>query len=265
MPVLNFIGEMERRPRYHANDASRDVLNLDPRDVPITDARGLTGAPTLDGCGFRLVDHESRVGDFFSEALVAADYPGEVRGLLAQLTGADSVVVTAPGLLRFGERSPRYDSRNNSRPARFVHIDVSDRTAAEFAERTAPVPMARVARWAHYNLWRVLTPPPQDVPLAVCDARTLRTTDLVPADAVFDVTDRPEWSFEGLVVRCGAHQRWHYFADMHPAEVLVFRTNDSRPEHRPAVAHSAFDNPIAVHDLPPRVSIEARATCYWYQ
>jgi hypothetical protein len=34
---------------------------------------------------------------------------------------------------------------------------------------------------AVYNVWRVLSPPPQDMPLAVCDARTVAREDLVAA------------------------------------------------------------------------------------
>jgi hypothetical protein len=264
VPVLNFIGEMSERPRYHANDASRDVLQLDPREVRISDARGLTGPPDLDTCGFRLVDHRSDVRDFLLEEEVAGRYADEMGDLLRTVTGADAVVITSPGLLRFAERSALYDSRNNSRPARFVHIDVSRRTAAEFAERSAPAGPQPVRRWAHFNLWRVVTPPPQDVPLAVCDARTVAPEDLVPADAVFDVTDRPEWSFEGLVVRHGDQQHWYWFVDMQPAEVLIFRTWDSLPERQPGVPHSAFDRPVDLTEVPPRVSIETRGTCYWY-
>ena len=35
-------------------------------------------------------------------------------------------------------------------------------------------------------MWRALSPPPQDVPLALCDARTLAHADLIAADAVFE-------------------------------------------------------------------------------
>jgi hypothetical protein len=28
--------------------------------------------------------------------------------------------------------------------------------------------------------------------------------------------------------------------------------------------HVAFDDPLAPRDAPPRVSIEMRATCYWW-
>ena len=37
--TINYIGLMNERPRYYANDHSRDLLQLDPRVVRITDAR----------------------------------------------------------------------------------------------------------------------------------------------------------------------------------------------------------------------------------
>lgn len=262
MPTLNFVADMKERPRYHANDASRDVLELEAQNVVITNARELEEAPRLDTRGFQLVEHASGVRDFFSDTERQA-YIEELHDVLQAVTGADAVVMTPNALLRFGERSDCYDERDNSRPARFVHIDVSDRTAAKFSQRSAPPDRPSPRRTAHFNLWRVITAPPQDVPLAVCDARTIGAADLVPADAVFDVSDAPEWSFEGLVVRYSPRQAWFYYADMHPAELLVFRTNDTSPAHRYGVAHSAFDAP-AREDVPPRMSIEARGICYWY-
>ncbi len=120
-----------------------------------------------------------------------------------------------------------------------------------------------VRRCVQFNVWRVLSAPPQDVPLAVCDARTLTTADLMEADAVFDVPGKPEWSFEALIVRYSPAHRWCYFSNMQREEVLVFKTHDSeagRPHHVP---HSAFDDPSCPPGVPPRASIEMRAIAYW--
>jgi hypothetical protein len=68
-----------------------------------------------------------------------------------------------------------------------------DRRAVRRTGRRAAVPLRALQRVA-----RDLSPP-QDVPLALCDARTL-ADDLIEADAVFDEEGKPEWSFEGLVV-----------------------------------------------------------------
>lgn len=262
---VNYVGVMTERPRYHANDASRDVLALDPREVEICDARLSETPPSLDREGFALLAHASGVRDFRAPE-AAVDHRAEIEGLVRELAGADRVVVPSPGVLRFGEKSPDCGRLNNSRPARFVHVDVSDPTALAFAERSRPKDEARrIRRFAHYNVWRVLTPPPQDVPLAVCDARSVAQADLVEADAVFDNPGQPEWSFEGLVVRFSPEHRWIYFSDMTPGEVLVFKTHDSDPAKPSHVPHSAFDDASCPAGVPPRSSIEMRAIAYWFE
>jgi len=249
------------RPRYHANDQSRDTVVLDPKLMPITSARG--GGATLDSLGFELVAHESAVRDWHDKAEIMARHAPEIIGLLRAQTRADAVVVTSPGLLRFSERSGRAGSLSNSRPARFAHVDVSEATARAFAARSQPEGRPPL-RFAHYNVWRALSAPPQDVPLAVCDARSVAANDLLPADAVFDEPDTPEWSFEGLVVAHNPAHRWMYFPDMHAGEALIFKTYDSDPARARCVPHVAFDNPACPSEAPPRMSIEMRATAYWF-
>jgi len=262
---VNYIGPMDERPRYYANDHSRDVLNLEPHVVPITDVRNAQTPPTLWREGFALVPHVSMVRDFRNQEEVTRLHPDEIRGLLQRLTGADEVVVTGPGVLRFAERSADSGKLDNSRPARFVHIDISDTTAQAFADRSAPQGRGKIRRFAHYNVWRALSTPPQDTPLAVCDARSIAPEDLVAADAVFDKPGQPEWSFEGLTIRYNPAHRWVYFSNMTRDEALVFKTNDSDPEQPHNVPHSAFDDPSCPADVPPRSSIEMRAIAYWYE
>jgi hypothetical protein len=152
---------------------------------------------------------------------------------------------------------------NNSRPARFAHVDVSTATAHAFAVRSQPEGRS-LMRFVHFNVWRALSVPPQDVPLAVCDARSVGAEDLLLADAVFDEVGKPDWSFEGLVVAHNPLHRWQYFSDMHVGEALIFKTYDSDPARARCVPHVAFDNPICPPDAPPRMSIEMRATAFWF-
>src|SRR5580765_1465964 len=216
---IAYAGRAIARPCYHANDASRDRLEIVPVPMPIRDARG-TGA-SLDEAGFTLVAHRSAIADFDDRALVERSYRGEVMELIGALSGADLVIGNGPAIPRFSERSPRSGKLDNSRPARFAHVDVSDATAAEFARRAAPAGRT-VRRVVHFNVWRCVSPPPQDVPLAVCDARSLAATDLIAADAIFDSPGKPEWSFEGIVVAHSPAHRWHWFSDMTADEALVF-------------------------------------------
>ena len=259
--AIAYAGRGVARPRYHSNDTSGDLLDIRPVQMDICDARGL--ATTLDGAGFGLYSHRSAVADFTDRAAVDAAYRREIVDLIGELSGADWVLVNSPGVLRFSERSALSGQLDNSRPARFAHVDISDATAAEFAQRAAPQGR-RVSRFVHYNIWRVISKPPQDVPLALCDARTVTAADLIFADAVFNSPNRPEWSFEGIVVAHHPAHRWHWFSDMTRDEALVFKTNDSDPERAHCVPHVAFDNPDAGTQAAPRASIEMRAIALWF-
>ena len=91
-----------------------------------------------------------------------------------------------------------------------------------------------IARFVHFNIWRAISKPPQDVPLAVCDARSVhggrsdcRRCRIRHAGQAGMVLRRH---------RCGASpaHRWHWFPDMTRDEALVFKTNDSDLTRRTA-------------------------------
>ncbi len=263
--VVNYIAEMAERPRYYANDHARDRLTLDPRTVLITDARSLKTPPSLRVEGFELVRHQSAVSNFRDAEEVAAVHLAEIQALLMALTGADRVTVSGRGVLRFSEKSPDMGTLDNSHPARFIHIDISDATARQFGVRSKPQDVDRpVRRSAHYNVWRTFSAPPQDVPLAVCDPRTVARSDLVVADAIFDVPGAPEWSFESWLLRHNPAHRWTYWSNMGPTDALVFKTNDSDPEEPHFAPHTAFDDPSCPAGGAPRASIEMRGIAYWF-
>jgi hypothetical protein len=258
--LINYAARTGFRQRYYANDHSRDTVVIAPQVMALADGRA--APPSLAEEGFRLVPHRSRVRNFEDRAEVAAIHPGEIAELLKAETGADEVIVTAPGIMRFSEASGRAGSRDNSMPARFAHIDSTSETSAGFAQRSLPAGRT-LGRYAHFNVWRALTPPPQDVPLAVCDARSVSPQDLLVADAVFDPPGgAPEWSFESWLIAHNPAHRWVWFPAMTRDEALIFRTSDLT--HGLPVPHVAFDNPLAGPDAPPRASIEMRAVAYWY-
>ncbi|MEO9132966.1 MAG: CmcJ/NvfI family oxidoreductase [Sphingomonas sp.] len=260
--MINYGARGQGRMRYFANDSSRDTVLVAAEPMTISEARA--AGTSLDREGFVLVPHSSAVADFADSAEVARMHPAEIAALVKQVSGADAVVVTGAGVLRFSERSSLSGALDNSRPARFAHVDVSDATAAQFSERSLPEGKGVPRRTAHYNVWRALSPAPQDVPLALCDARSVAPDDLLTADAVFDRDGVDMWSFEGLVVAHSPAHRWHWFRDLDRDEVILFKTNDSDPDRAHCVPHVAFDDPDCPADVPPRASIEMRAIAYWF-
>jgi len=264
---LNYIGSMTERPRYYANDCSRDIMPLDPRPMQIEDGRSQTQPHSLGREGFELLPHQSAVADFRNPQELLGLYKREIQRLLLELTGADEVVFCANPVCRYSQ-GPRLTVSGkvyNSRPGNFVHIDINDATAMALTQKWQPKNRNQpVRRFAHYNLWRVFSPPPQDMPLAVCDSRSLAPSDVLEADAMMDIPGKKEYSYSSLLIRYNPRHRWAYFPRMNRDELLVFKTHDSDPEQPSHVPHAAFDDPTCPTGHAPRSSIEMRGIAYWY-
>jgi hypothetical protein len=258
--LINYSAREPARPRYFANDHSRDTVIVEQHAMPAHDARA-TSPGGLDACGFILVDHKSAVSDFHDRDLAARLHCPEIAELIGAVTGADHVLCKTGPLMRFSERTGDAGSKDNSYPARFCHVDVSDATARQFSVASASGRPFR--RAAHFNVWRALSPAPQDVPLALLDARTVSGGELIPADAIFD-SPGGDFQFEGLVVCHDPGHRWFWFPDLAVDEAILFKTHDSLSGVASSVPHVAFDDPVHPTDGVPRISIEMRAIAYWW-
>jgi hypothetical protein len=247
------------------SEALSTMQTLPGRQVWIHDVRGED--TSLDREGFVLVDHASAVASFdLIEEHPEVDqlYVDEMSGLMADVAGADRVVMLGGGKKRYGESAiDKLAPLKNAKPARYPHGDVTDVSGPEQAAGVASlVPgldLADFGRWALFNMWRSTTPPPQDHPLAVCDARTIRADDGVPVMAVTEIRGFGAYEFETTGYRYNPEHRWCYFRDMTPHEVLVFKTHDSDPARAHRVAHTAFTDPTCPPGTPTRASVEMRA------
>lgn len=258
--TIAYAARTDFKQRYYANDHSKDTVVVEQR--PMRALNGRTHSLSLNQEGFILTDAPTEVSDFRDSAEVARIYPEETAALLRSAIDADSVQITAPAILRFSEKSGLAGSSDNSHPARFAHVDITDTTAAEFAEQT-PHEGRKIARYAHYNIWRCFSGAPQDVGLALCDAGSVIPDDLLTADAIFDPPgDAPQWQFESWLLAHNANHRWHIFPDMARDEAIIFKTSDSA--YANPAPHVAFDNPLAGPDAPPRASVEMRAIALWF-
>lgn len=250
---------------FVTEDEPRSTMQVRPgRSVDIHDVRG--EETSLDREGFVLVPHTSAVTAFDAieeDRSVDQLYADEMAALVAELTGADRVVMLGGGKKRYGESATdKLAPLTNARPARYAHGDVTDVSGPELAEaftRGTDLELGGCTRWAMLNLWRSTTPPPQDHPLAVCDARTIRPHHEVPVVAVTAYRGGGELAFETTGYLHDPGHRWCWFPDMTPDEVLVFKTHDSDPDRAHRVAHSAFTDPSCPPGTTTRASVEIRA------
>jgi hypothetical protein len=251
---------------FVTEDEERSTMVVRPgEEVALHDLRGTE--TSLDREGFELVPHPSDVRDFHAiEEDPAVDqlYLQEMETFVGGLVGADRVLMLGPGKKRYGESAvDRLEGLANARPARYVHGDVTDVSGPELAagmvHGTRGVDLDEFTRWAMYNVWRPITAPPQDFPLAVCDARTIDPADEVTVTAVTAMRGFGEVRFATAGYLPNPAHRWCWFRDMTPDEVLVFKTHDTDPVRAHRVAHTAFTDPSCPEGTPTRASVEIRA------
>jgi hypothetical protein len=197
--------------------------------------------------------------NFDDEAEIRNAYYAEAERLLKDATGADRVFIFDHTLRR--RVAGAQDYRNGPRqPATRVHVDHTAASAPQRVRDLLPDEADDLlrGRLQVINLWRPIRHPVYDAPLAVCDATTVRPQDLVPSDLVY-----PNRVGETYSVHYNPAHRWYYAPQMRPDEALLLKCTDSRTDV-PArfTPHSAFLEPDAPADAPPRESIELRALVF---
>lgn len=252
--------------RFHAKDSSLDTFPYDPHDMPITNGRDLADQPRLDREGFALMVMPSKVADFRDLGEVMARHPDEIVRFIASLSDADAVVVAGPPALRFGEKAAQSDRAAHSKTARLIHSDTFETASQAFTDEFNPHPERRILRCEHHNIWRTFSRPPQDLPLALCDFRSVSPDHIIRAEAAFDNDQGQVTStFEAMIFHHDPAHRWIYYPDMTRDEVLVFKRHDSDRTRPWFVPHTAFEDPTSPADVEARASIEMRTISYWYE
>jgi hypothetical protein len=241
-----------------------------PCPVVIRNAR-LAGPFTLDEHGFCLGRHHSDITaweeNYGPESAYAAQ-AGEVGRLLS---GAD-LVLTMGGMVR----SSGATGASVQPPAAEAHVDFTQASAERIAQRMyvrARPQGAGYRRFMAFSLWRALSPPPQDMPLALCEGRSVRDdegthntkvdVDVIPTgEALFAPIEGEENMAAATIFHHSSQHRWWYFPDMTPEEVLFIKLYDS--DHRTAwrCPHTAFRDTTRV-DARQRRSMEFRAVAYF--
>jgi hypothetical protein len=260
---LNYLAPTGKRPRTYvaeppAHEPRTTAVNVAFK-VPIRDGRPIADQLHLDEHGFELVEHRSAVENFYDDAEVKSLYYAEASRLLKELTGAFRVLVFDHTTRR---RIPDTEDRRDGvpQPVNRVHVDYTAKSGPQRVRDLIPeeAPELLRGRVQVINLWRPIRGPLRDAPLALCDARSVAFSDLVPSDLIY-----PNRVGETYAVSYRPAHRWYYFSKMRPDEVLLLKCYDSAADGRARFApHSAFIDPTTPPDARPRESIELRALVF---
>jgi hypothetical protein len=206
---------------------------------------------SLDREGFTLAHHPVESPAWTDENWVARSYTPACVDLVRDLTGGAFATAFHAGVLLRDAAA-----RDGAPAADFVHLDNTREAVMHFLERAVPAEVrARHERVRVFNVWRATTPPPQDVPLALCDQRTADARDWVIGETV-----EPTMAEGAPYIASLANpaHRWFFFSDLTPDEVIVFKGFDSDPGEPCGCFHGAFRHPDPGPVTKPRGSAEMR-------
>ncbi len=259
---LDYLVATNEKPIYYASQgggaAQLSMEGLfETREVAVSDGRA--AGCTLDVEGFALRDHTTAMADFYDDAQISNAYNAEVEQLVMAETGASRVVVFDH--TRRSSSAAVREERTTREPSSVIHNDYSDASARVRVHDILPdqADDLLTRRFAIVNVWRPMKHPVEAAPLALCDARSLDPNDVVISER--RARDRIG---ELLLVCYSPDQHWVYFPNMTRDEALLIKTYDSITDGRAQYAvHTAFDDPTARPDAPPRESIETRTFAFF--
>ena len=270
--------------RYVSQGAEINTGTYSDHEVTIRDGMPIRDHFDLDTHGFMIARLPSAVSDFHDKDMVDRLYEREVERHVAALTGADKVIARGWMIRTSADLSDRRKEKVEGYthsggiqpPAGEAHVDTNTPTARRMAEATYRQHFPDgpgFKRFLVSSFWRTFSPPPQDVPLALCDGRTsfggeeksntLFIVDAFPTGAA--LTAPVEGEDKMIAATIFSHNpgmRWWYFSNMRADDALLFKFHDSDHGKTWRCPHTAFrDTSFANANI--RESIECRSVAFW--
>lgn len=266
---VEYLAGRSERPVYYASSAGRNaqheidqpmrVVRVAVEDARVREdddqAREFGQHPS----GFDLMRFASAVRNFLDPAQIENVYQPEIVDFLRRVTGASRVHIF-DHTVRASDPGLR-ERKQVREPATLVHNDYTSNSGFVCLREQLGDEAEQLARgrFQIVNVWRPLVDPVEDYPLALVDARSLADDDLVDTER-----RAPNHVGEIQLALHSDRQRWFYYPQMRPDEVLLFRTFDSIDGgRRPCSIHTAIHLPEAPADAAPRESIETRAFVFY--
>jgi hypothetical protein len=261
---LNYLAPTSGKPRTYAFDPPpgepKTTALPEPHQVPIFDARLITGSISLDREGFALVRHPTAVRNFLDDREVTTVYYPAAEAFIRATLKADRVLIFDHTVRKRVEGAPDIRGAGPRQPATRVHVDQTEASGPNRVREHLPDEAEELlkGRVQVINLWRPIRGPLRDAPLAMCDGQTVVHDDLVASDLIY-----PNRRGETYSVKYNPNHRWFYFPEMTADEALLLKCYDSAADGRTRFGpHTAFIDPTAPADAPPRESIELRALVF---
>lgn len=232
-----------------------------PKQLTVENVRGKEDQYNLDNSGFKYIKHTSVLKKFDNDEEIQRIYYPESIEVLKKYTGATRVVIF-DHTVRHHTLDGK-DELSSRQPVLRAHVDQSPEAAKNRVIRHIPELADELLkhRYQIVNLWRPISHPAIESPLALCDYRSVDWDhDLVPTTLRY-----PDRDGETLSVTFNPAHKWKYLRGMTPDEAVLIKCSESRVVDGVArlTPHTAFVDPTTPKDAPLRESIELRALVFY--
>lgn len=257
--------------RYWAPGEEVNTGEYEPYPVAIRNARTASEPFTLDDHGFAIGRFPTGLDDFEDQARIESVYYPEIKNIAMTMTGADHVALMG-GQIRSSGRTGAIIQP----PAAEAHVDFNEYTSNKLARALYGKSASGgpgYDRFIIFSLWRVLSEPPQDWPLALCEAASVGDDEGVsnvkvdvdripPYEERFKPIPGEEEMVAATIFFHNPGHRWWYYPDMTRDEIVFIKFYDSNRARAWRTPHTAFQD-AARKDAKTRQSYEVRGVAYF--
>ena len=240
------------------NIHGRRTGTVEAKTMVVLNGRALAETLSLDDQGLVFVEHQTQVKDFFDEDQVRTVYYPEIEQLIKRESGASRVVIFDHAL-RSGDQTEREEKLVRT-PVLQAHNDYTEWSGPNRLREILPdeADVLLSHRFAIIQVWRAINQPIQSNPLALADARSIASDDLMVAERRY-----PHRVGQTYRLKYNRNHRWIYFPEMRRDEAIVFKVYDSEKNRARFTAHTSFEDPATPANAPARQSIEMRAFAFF--
>ncbi|KAF5342838.1 hypothetical protein D9758_013370 [Tetrapyrgos nigripes] len=235
--------------------------------VQIENLRGNEASVSLDTAGFQFYSEPAKHKSFKNDEEIKREYYPESTELIKRLTGASKVLLFDNTIRRRRLGNSDADPSNRE-PEPFVHGDQTAKAARNRVLRHLPENESSELlehRFQIINLWRPISHPAYDWPLALADYRSVDPEKgLTPVSFVYPGKEENDGR-EAMGVSYSPELKFKYLKGMTPDEIVLLKCYDSNDDGSVAIMtpHTAFQDPTTPPDALPRESIEVRALVFY--
>ncbi|KAH8892739.1 hypothetical protein GQ53DRAFT_860833 [Thozetella sp. PMI_491] len=237
-----------------SKESAKLITNMKWDEVPVKihDIRD-EASISLQTCGFQILSHDAPESSSDLNNLTSrAKYMDGVHELIDSIFKPELVVPIESNVRKnMPIDKAAYDVSDIllvEGPPQGAHVDFSAEEAAKVIARHLTSEQQSKYFNGEYrlfliNTWKPLIPVVEDRPLAFCDFRSVKPTDLVAVDKVY-----PNAALEMYYLKHSSEQQWYWISQQKKDELLMMVMYDSHPKdgacckYRPRTYPMAFQS-----------------------